>query len=241
MLDAPADSSRRGRSSSSTPAAPVRSSARGRAASRPRPSRRVDRRRRWTDPRLRRWLSAALAALTAGILAQLATSRPLPDGVPAVVAVQEVGVGSELTDGLLTVREVPRSALPDGALTDLGQALGRPASSVLAAGEVLTRHDVRAADLMAGLGPGTVAVWVPVADPAVTAALAGGDRVDLRSPADGSILARGVLVLAVGSGEPASGEPGGAWVAVDDEQAGSLAAQRADPLGGAAHVAVRGP
>src|SRR5699024_4655997 len=148
-------------------------------------------------PRLRRWVSAGLAALSVGILAQLAVSRPVPDGVPVVVAVREVGVGTQLTDGLLAVRTVPGSAVPDGALGDLTEAVGRPASSVLAAGEVLTRHDVRTADLVTGLEPGTVAVWVPVAEQAVTAALAGGDRVDLRSPGDGAFLARDVLVLAV--------------------------------------------
>lgn len=157
------------------------------------------------------------------------------------MAVREVGVGTELTGGLLAVREVPRSVVPDGALGDLAEAVGRPASSVLAVGEVLTRHDVRTADLVTGLEPGTVAVWVPVAEQAVTAALAGGDRVDLRSPGDGAFLARDVLVLAVGPAGPELDGRGGAWVAVDDEQARSLATQRADPLGGAAHVALHGP
>ena len=176
-----------------------------------------------------------------GIVAQLAASRPVPDGVRVVVAVREVAVGTELTDGLLAVREVPRTAVPEAALGGLDEAVGRPASSVLAAGEVLTRHDVRAADLVSGLEPGTVAVWVPVAEPAVTAALAGGDRVDLRSPGDGSFLARDVLVLAAGPGGPERDGTGGAWVAVDAEQARSLATQRADPLGGAAHVALHRP
>lgn len=171
-----------------------------------------------------------------GILAHLVTSRPVADGVPAVVAVREVAVGTELASGDVAVRQVPRSALPDGALRDVGEALGRPTASVLAPGEVLTRHDVRTADLVTGLGSGTVAVWVPLGEAAVTAALAGGDRIDLRSAGDGAVLARGVLVLAV-----RSGEQGGAWVAVGDEQAGALAAQRADPLGSGIQVALRGP
>ncbi|MGD8199457.1 SAF domain-containing protein [Ornithinimicrobium sp. W1679] len=177
-----------------------------------------------------------LAALAVGLVAQLAVTRPVPDGVPAVVAVREVAAGTELTEDALALRVLPRTALPDGALLEPGAALGRPASSVLAAGEVLTRSDVRTAEMVAGLGPGTVAVWVPVLEPAVTASLGAGDRVDLRSPSDGSFLAREVLVLAVGSAEQ-----GGAWVAVDDGQAAALAARGGDPLGGAVHVALRGP
>lgn len=185
---------------------------------------------------MRRWASAGLAALAVGVLAHLAVSRPVPDAVAAIVAVEHVAVGTPLDETLVAVREVPGSALPEGSLRDVREVLGRPASSVLSPGEVLTRHDVRASDLTTGLPAGTVAVWVPVGDAAVTAALGGGDRVDLRSSVDGGVLARGVLVLAVGPGEP-----GGAWVAVADEEAGALAAQGTDPLGGGVHVALRTP
>lgn len=179
-------------------------------------------------------LAAALAALTAGGTAYLALNRAADDAVPALVAVRALPVGHLLGDGDLQVRGLPAPAVPVGALTQVETAVDRTVVAPLAEGEVLTTVDVRTAALLTGLVEGTVAVFLPLSEPAVAASVQAADLVDVHSPVDGSVVVPRALVLRSGGGE----QPG-LWLGVDRTGAQALAAARgADPAGAALQVAL---
>lgn len=176
-----------------------------------------------------------LAALTAGGTAYLALDRPAVDAVPVVVAARQLPVGHRLVDGDLRVRDQPAQAVPVGALTGTSAALDRTVVAPLAEGEPVTSLDLRTSALLAGLAEGTVAVFLPLSEPAVAAALEAADLVDVHSPVDGSVVVARALVLRAGAGE----QPG-VWLSVDPAGAQALAAARgADPVGASLQVALR--
>ncbi len=184
------------------------------------------------NPALRRWLAAALAALTVGGSLHLVLQRPGPGEVPALVAVRDLPVGTVPRAADTELRHLPPDALPAGVLTErppAGAALAVPVQ----AGEVLTGADLRGSALLDGLAD-VVAVYLPVADAAVAQTAGAGDRVDVHSPVDGAVVAREALVL-----RSTSAQSPGLWVAVDEPTAAALAAARgADPLGTALLVAL---
>ncbi|SOC54006.1 SAF domain-containing protein [Ornithinimicrobium cerasi] len=234
---------------------PLTSLVRGRAPAEPTDSRavRAERGRARRGPggrggagahrnRLRRVLSALLAAAAVAGLGRLAVDRPVAGGVPVVVATTQVAAGTVLGAAVLEVRHLPGEVIPAGAVGEVAQVVGRPAASVLSAGEVVTGHDVGASELLTGHGGSTRAVYVPVPETVVLDALGAGDRVDVHSPVDGSVVAADVLVLSVhrgsgtGSWTPGVGTVtgGGAWLAVGTVTATDVAAARgSDPAGGA--------
>ncbi|GAA5166624.1 hypothetical protein GCM10011366_02590 [Ornithinimicrobium tianjinense] len=184
---------------------------------------------------MRRLVAAVLAAAAVLAVGRLALARPAPGTEPVVVAVGPVAVGTTLTPALLEVRHLARDAIPEGAVRDVGSASGRAASSVLVPGEVVTASDLGGSSLLTDQPGGTRGVFLPVPEPPLLAALRGGDRVDVRSPVDGSRVVEDALVLAVHAGED-----GGLWLAVTDDGAGALAAARgADPAGGSLLVSLR--
>lgn len=175
-----------------------------------------------------------LAAVTAGGTAYLALNRPVDDAVPALVAVRALPVGHLLGDGDVQVRGLPGAAVPVDALTQQETAVGRTVVAPLAAGEVLTHLDVRTSALLTGLAEGTVAVFLPLAEPAVATSVQAADLVDVHSPVDGAVVVPKALVLRAGGGE----QPG-LWLGVDRAGAQALAAARgADPAGAALQVAL---
>ncbi|MFK5645362.1 hypothetical protein ACI3ET_02425 [Ornithinimicrobium sp. LYQ121] len=223
----------------------------------PRPAVRAPRAPRRAHPRARwrRVAAALLAAVVVAGLTRLTVARPAPGTTPVVVATGEVGVGSELTAGVLGVLHLPVDAVPLHALTRVEEAVGHRASTVLSTGEVLTRHDLGTASLLSGQPPDLVAVWLPLPDGALVVALTAGDRVDLHSPVDGRPVVEDALVLRVDTGRgppPGAGGvgglvgggadgPAGVWLALDSGDAVALAAARgADPSGAALLVALRG-
>lgn len=184
--------------------------------------------------RTRRILAACLAAVTVGLVVHVSMSRPAPDDVLAVVAVRDVPVGALLAAGDVELRHLPGRALPQEALTDTALATGRTVAVPLAAGRVLVPEDLRASALLSGLGEGTVAAYLPLAEPEVAAALVAGDRVDVHSPVDGAVVVAGALVL-----RSAAGERPGVWLGVDPPGARALAAARgADPAGASMQVSL---
>jgi Flp pilus assembly protein CpaB len=198
-------------------------------------------------------LSALLAALAVLGLGRFVADRPPAGGVPVVVATTEVAAGTRLGAAVLEVRALPEHALPQGAVADLAEVEGRAATSVLAAGEVVTVHDVGATGLLAAQDPSVRAVFVPVPESAVLGALGPGDRVDLHSPVAGDLVAEDVPVLGVHRGGGGAGGPGawasgagadggGVWLGVGPSTAAALAAARgADPAGGSLLLSLRGP
>lgn len=185
---------------------------------------------------VRRWIAALLAAATVGGALHLVLARPAPDDVPALVAARALPLGAVVGAGDVEVRMLPPRALPDSALRDPTDAAGEVAVAPVVAGEVLTRSDLRTSGLLSGMPPGTVAVFVPLQDVAVAAAVRAGDVVDVHSPVDGSVVADGSRVLR----SLTDGDATGLWLAVDPPTAAALAAARgADPLGAALLVALR--
>lgn len=180
-------------------------------------------------------LAAALAATAVALAVHAALGRPDPDDVSALVAARDVPVGATLTPGDLTVRHLPPRALPADALRDPGSTLGRTTAVPLVAGRAVVPSDLRTSALLDGLPEGSAAVYLPLGEPAVAAALSPGDTVDVHSPVDGSVVVPSAVVL-----RPVTSERPGLWVAVDGPDAVALAAARgADPVGASLQVSLR--
>lgn len=126
--------------------------------------------------RHRALLAAGLAAAAVATALPLLSPRPAATSV-VVTASEDLGPDRPLATSDLKLRSVATAAVPEGAVTDLEQALGRTLSGRVRRGETLT--DVRL--LGAGLvrRAGIVAAPVRLADPAVAALLRVGDHVDV--------------------------------------------------------------
>lgn len=191
--------------------------------------------RRAAYPRLRRWLAAGLAAVTVAVAMYVVLNRPAPEDVPALVTRSAVPLGQPLKAGDVEVQLLPPQALPAGALASPDDVVGRVVVAPLVAREVITPVDVSTAGLLTGQPEGTVAVFVPVAEPSVPQALNPADRVDVHSPVDGQVVVPAALVL-----RTSIGEDSGLWLAVDPDGARAIATARgADPAGAALQIAVR--
>lgn len=123
----------------------------------------------------------------------LSVVRDPARGVPVVVATQTVPAGQIIESSDLEVREVPAAALPDAALADPADLVGRPASVGISPGETLTADRVVGPDstALASLRRG---VTVPLV--AVAPGVGAGDRVDLHLPGARDPVASDVLVIA---------------------------------------------
>lgn len=167
----------------------------------------------------------------------LALSRPAPDEVQALVATRPVPLGEVVSTGDLELRHLPPKALPAGALTSPEEVVGRTAAVPLVEGRVLVPDDLSTAGLLQGLPEDRAAVYLPLSEPEVPAALGAADRVDVHSPVDGSVVVSAALVL-----RTSVGERPGVWLAVDPAGAEALAAARgADPAGAALQLTLTHP
>lgn len=138
----------------------------------------------WVRPdRLRR---AAVRKIIAAILAAagialLFRGDPASETVAAVVTTRDLTPGHVIADADLATRDIAVQNLADGALADIGDAVGKTVAGPVRAGEALT--DVRVlGPRLAGLAVGTDdARIVPVrlADPAVADIVRSGDVVDV--------------------------------------------------------------
>ncbi len=169
--------------------------------------------------RNRKLMAAAAAGLAAGSL-YLLQLRSLRQGleeqrerVPVLAASASLGMGETLTPERLTVREVPRSALPLRAILpqDSGLILGRTLLHPLPQGETLLWTDLPEGPRLRfnteGIPSGFRAMALPADEVrTVSHLLAPGDRVDITwsrtregsSRLETTLLAERVLVLAVG-------------------------------------------
>jgi Flp pilus assembly protein CpaB len=194
------------------------------------------RRPAWQRTRLRRVASAGLVATAAGLAMSAFLPQPAARGVPIVAVAQDLTAGHVLTLGDLAVADWPTDLSPEGAVADPGTLVGRSLGAGMSRGEPVTAARLRGPGLLTGVQAGLVAAHVRLADPAMAAMAAPGDRVDLISPA-GKVVATDVAILAV-DGEPAAGgwgttsepgPPGGVIVAVSRDAAVRLAT--VDPSG----------
>jgi len=194
-------------------------------------------------------LAALLAGLAAWLVLGAALPHPRPRGGAVVVAARDLAAGHTLQAADLRVALWPDDIRPSGAQTDPALVTGRTLSAGLTAGEAVTTSRVRGAGLLVGLGAGEVAAHVPLQDAQLAAILRPGDHVDVIAGADGSRLARDLVVLAVdgtdheGSGWVGAGSPppGGVLLAVTDAVAADLARATAPDLPGAGVTLVLRP
>ncbi|MBR5090564.1 MAG: pilus assembly protein CpaB [Ruminiclostridium sp.] len=107
-------------------------------------------------------LAIAVTFLVAPIVNRLTT-----DTDKAIRLTQDVNKGVEITKDMLETVEVKTGSLPDGAITDESQIIGKYASSLLYAGDYLTREKLTgeantASDVFASLDGSKVAVSVTI-------------------------------------------------------------------------------
>jgi Flp pilus assembly protein CpaB len=133
----------------------------------------------------RRLLSAGLLAGAMAVALQVLAPPP-PATVPVLVAASDLAAGATLTRADLRVAHRPPASLPAGALSALDAATGRPVSSAVRRGEVLTDVRLVGPGALRGLGPGLVAAPVRVAEPGTAALVRPGDTVDVLAAAAGN-------------------------------------------------------
>jgi Flp pilus assembly protein CpaB len=150
----------------------------------------------------RRLLSAGLAAGAVAFALQ-ALAPPPPAGTDVVVAARDLAAGAVVSTGDLRVAHRPAGDVPSGALTSTAAATGRPVSSAVRRGEVLTDVRLVGPAALRGLADGTVAAPVRVVDAESAALLRPGDVVDLLAASatpdaptgEARLVASGVRVL----------------------------------------------
>ncbi|HEX5534545.1 MAG TPA: SAF domain-containing protein [Actinomycetales bacterium] len=165
--------------------------------------------------RHRRVVAAGLLATASGLAVHSAAAEPAP-GEPVLVAARDLPAGHLLSADDVTTVDLPADAVPSGALTAT-EADGRTLGSPAARGEALTEARLRGRGELTGAPPGTVAVPVPVSDPATLSAVEAGDSVRvLGGPTNGDGVnpataepAEVIVEHAVVLGTPRSGGPGG--------------------------------
>lgn len=156
----------------------------------------------------RRWraLRRALALLLI-LLAGWSATRPPPaeTGVRVVVATQDLTLGTLLSSA--DVAGVIRGSPPDGALSDVSEAVGARISAPVRRGEVLT--DVRLVDPGGpDPGPGRVALVVHPVDPGLAGLLQPGMTVSvvaLTAAGTATTLADAAIVLSLLDAPTAAG------------------------------------
>ncbi len=182
-----------------------------------------------------RFVTAAVCLALATAVSVSALRPATAAGVDLLVAARTLPAGAELTAADLRAVTVPEGAAVPGAVAsdEVRAALVGARTAVLVpAGLPLVPQLLAGADLVGP--PGTVVAAVRLADDAMTALLAPGDRVDLlAAPAEGGpgvTVARGALVLPLAprsaDGGPFAGDgatPPALLVAVRSDEAAALA------------------
>jgi pilus assembly protein CpaB len=189
-----------------------------------------------------RFLVCAVCLGTAAASTVHALRPPDAPTVDVVVTARSVEAGVSLTGSDVRMARYPERSVPDGALTDLADAVGASTAVPLSSGSplgpgLLTSDEVR--------GPaGTVVATVRFADPAVSGLLSAGMHVDvLAATAEGGpggVVARRALVLPVARRSPDAGGLLGGHASDDDSVPVLVAVSpdEAPALAGAAASAV---
>ncbi len=164
--------------------------------------------------RHRRALAALLAAGAVGA-GLLVVAPPPPPSTDVVVASHDLRAGRSVTGHDLTTVAMPAELTPRGARSDPAGLVGRVLTGPVRSGEPITDVRVLGDPLLAGYGPGRVALPVRMGDAAAVSLLRAGDRIDVLAidPATGGtavVVAAAVPVITVpaipeGAAEPAGG------------------------------------
>lgn len=132
-------------------------------------------------------LLAILVAGGAGLAAMLMTQKFLrpqgPDESAVLVAIADIEPGTSLNEAMFKSQGVPRNMIPEGAVAQAAEAVGRAAKYHLMKGEVITEKKLApkgVAGLQIVIEEGMRAVAVPITtDRAVAGFVKAGDRVDI--------------------------------------------------------------
>lgn len=170
---------------------------------------------RRTVHRHKRLLAALLFCAAAGVAVEAAVGQDYPT-TAVVTATRDLAVGTVLTDADIAVVRLPEEALAVGAATSTTQVVGRQVAAPLSLGAPVSRTSLIGEGLLTGTPPGTVAVPLRPADPAVVRLLAPGQLVDVilragdgyESAAGSTVLARSVAVLWTDAGGDVGSWPG---------------------------------
>ena len=126
--------------------------------------------------RRHRRLLAALAAAIA-VYAGLVAVRGDDTGVPVLTAVRAIPAGTSLAEADIAIARWPPGIVPEGTLTDVGDAVGRTTVAALPAGDIVARSDLLDGGSL--VNEGYVALPVRFGSGAPLELLRVGDRVDL--------------------------------------------------------------
>ena len=146
-------------------------------------------------PRVDVRLLAGLALVAVSVVGGLSLWSAARTTAPVVVAARDIGAGSVIAEGDLTLAEARlEGALAAIALpaSELGSAVGRTATGAVHAGELVVRPDLGSGPV---IGPGELAATIPVEDDSVFGR-----------------LRRGAVVAVMATSEP--GRPGSRTVAL---------------------------
>jgi pilus assembly protein CpaB len=158
---------------------------------------------RWVRRR-QRLLATVLLALAAGTLAHALTAGP-PQARAVVGVARDLPAGHVLTAGDVEVVSLPVGEVPDGAVPAASPVTGRVLASPVRRGEALTDARFPGPGLLAGAGPGLLAVPVPVDGPLPSGLVHPGDAVAVlvgtsaqgEGEGDGEVLLHSARVLMV--------------------------------------------
>ncbi|MDN3482190.1 Flp pilus assembly protein CpaB [Arthrobacter sp. APC 3897] len=187
--------------------------------------------------RRRRLLAALLFCAAAGTAVQ-ALLPPAAGEVSVVVSAADLPAGAVLTSRDLRTITVPAAAVPPGSFAAPGQTAGRRLATALQQGSPVLQTSLVGSGLLTGAPPGSVAVAVRPADPAMAGLLVPGQLVDvvlagpdgLQNPDGPVLLAAGTPILWTAAADGAAAWPGSAEtdalvvLAAAPDQAAALAA-----------------
>ena len=156
----------------------------------------------WRRALIVRRILAAVLVCAAAVLAL--TPPAAAARAPVLVTAHELTAGVTVRAADVAVRRWPADLVPAGALADPVSAEGHVLVGAARAGEALT--DRRLVGVGPAPAPGTAAVPLRLADAAVAALLAPGERVDVVTAGDQgdhpAVLAENATVLAVLAEDP---------------------------------------
>lgn len=158
----------------------------------------------------RRRLTAAVLAGLAVALVLVRLAPPEARTVPVVTAAEPMVAGTVVSAGQLAVAAYPHAVVPEGAVSDPAELVGRTLAGPAGPGQPLTTTAVVGPGLLTGRPSGLTAVTLRIDDPGVLRHVRAGDHVDVVHLPDGAaaeerrLLGRGLPVLWVAPGPPAT-------------------------------------
>ncbi|HST72433.1 SAF domain-containing protein [Kocuria sp.] len=156
--------------------------------------------------RRRRLAAAGLLGLALALVV-VSLAPPRARTVPVVTAAGALAAGTVVSAEQLAVAAYPHGLVPEGALTDPEELVGRTLAGAAAPGQPLTETALVGPGLLTGRPPGVTAVTLRIDDPGALRHVRAGDHVDVvhlpdAAVAERQVLGRGLPVLWVSAGGP---------------------------------------